>query len=170
MMQVMILLNLLKCCWMDWQSCPCCKWAWRFFPTTKGHIPSRFSMKKENKNYVFNLLTFSGDLNNIHLHNRNIWRANFYLYGLQVLGIQMVVWYSYYHLNYSWVFKWWSEYWTKFSLVFKWHSKTGPFSDRKLSTFWIPDYSSIQIPTVFVKLMHDGFFITEKVLRVNILK
>ena len=55
---------------------------------------------------------------------------NFYLSGIQMSGIQMVVQYSDPHLNTDPVFKWWSEYQTKLSTGFKWHSNNGPFGDR----------------------------------------
>ena len=42
-------------------------------------------------------LWYSGDPNNEHLNNENIWTMNFYLSGIQMFGIQMVVWYSDHH-------------------------------------------------------------------------
>ena len=50
---------------------------------------------------------------------------NFYWFGIQMSGIQMVVRNSDPHSNTGLVFKWWSEYQTKFRLVCKWHSDTG---------------------------------------------
>ena len=60
--------------------------------------------------------TYSGDLNNEHLNNGNIWITNFHLSGIQMSGIQMVVGYSDHHLNTG--------------PVFKWHSNNRPFGDR----------------------------------------
>ena len=72
---------------------------------------------------------YSGDLDNEHLNNGNIWMTNFHLSGIQMSGIQMVVRYSDHHLN------------TGINLVrysngirIKNHSVIG-----QLSTIWIPD-------------------------------
>ena len=51
---------------------------------------------------------------------------NFYLSGIQMSVIQMVVQHSDHHSNAILVFKWWSEYRTKFIPVFKWHLNTRP--------------------------------------------
>ena len=53
-------------------------------------------------------LNNSGDLNKEQLNNGNMLITNFYLSGIQMFGIQMVVWYSDHHLNTSWVFTGWS--------------------------------------------------------------
>ena len=53
---------------------------------------------------------------------------NFYLFGIQMSGILMVVGYSDHYLNTGPLYKWWSE----FSWVFKWHLNTGPFSYRAI--------------------------------------
>ena len=76
------------------------------------------------------ILDYSGDLNNEHLKNGNIWITNIYLSGIQMFGIQMVVRYSDHHSNTGPVFKWCSEYRTKFSPVFKWNSSNWPFGDQ----------------------------------------
>ena len=91
------------------------------------------------------VVKYSGDLKNEHLNNGNISIKNFYLSGIQMSGIQKVIWYSEHHLNTIPVFKWWSEYQTKLNPVFKWHSNTGPINDRTtldhLNTrlVWYPD-------------------------------
>ena len=51
-----------------------------FFPIGKKNL-------QKNKIGIYR-----GDLKNEHLNNRNIWIMNFHLYGIQMSGIQMVVW------------------------------------------------------------------------------
>ena len=68
------------------------------------------SMKVVSR-YVQNFIVYSGDLNNDHLNNGNIWITNFHLSGIQMVGQ-----YLDHHSNTGPVFKWWSEYRTKYIL------------------------------------------------------
>ena len=100
---------------------------------TDKNISSNAVLHGENwSKWILNLLIIinSGDLNSKHLNNGIIRVADFCLSSIQISGIQMVVQYSYHHLNSSPGFKWWSEYHTNFCPVFKGHLNTGPFGHR----------------------------------------
>ena len=57
-------------------------------------------------------------MNNKHLNNGNIWIRNFYLFGIPMFGIQIIVWYSDHQLNSRPEFKWWSEYLTNYKSLY----------------------------------------------------
>ena len=76
---------------------------------------SRSQAQVEGQDQVRQIaVIYKGDLNNERLNNRNICITNFYLSGIQMYGIQMVVWILGHHLDTDSVFKWGSEYRTKF--------------------------------------------------------